>query len=91
VLRSAIRDAIDVERGVVEVSLHIPYTEALFVERFYRFARVSELNHDDAGSHLTGRIAERDLEQFRQFLVSEPALISPLDPKSAGSAPESAA
>jgi hypothetical protein len=49
------------------------------------------LNHDDAGSHLTGRIAERDLEQFRQFLVSEPALISPLDPKSAGSAPESAA
>lgn len=90
-LRQAISTALDVEREVLEVEVHIPYLNGELVERFYRTARVSSLEHDETGTRLSGRIAQRDLEPFRPFLIVKPAKTLPERPAAAAPAPESAA
>jgi cation transport ATPase len=47
------------------------------VERFYRAASVDAVDHDETGTLLTGRIAARDLEPYREFLIhEEPAVLT---------------
>ena len=88
-LRSAISAAIDQERNVRSVQLRIPYERAELVERFYRFATVDSLDHDDHGTLVTGRISTRHLDPYRQFLLhDEPAVLTPAE---AGRRRESAA
>ncbi len=90
-LRAAIAAAIDAERDVLDVELLIPYTQGEMVERFYRNGRVSGVDHDEQGTRLTGKIAQRDLEPFREFLQVRPAATLPERPSAAASVPESAA
>jgi GTPase len=83
-LRTAVSDAIDAEREIAEVRLKIPYGDSYLVERFYRVAAVTDLQHDDDGTAIAGRIADYDLEPFRRFLVSEPVvetMMLPLAPR----------
>ncbi|MDQ2682935.1 MAG: GTPase HflX [Chloroflexota bacterium] len=90
-LRAAIATAIDEEREVIDVELLIPYTQGEMVERFYRKARVANVDHDEHGTRVSGKIAQRDLEPFREFLQVRPAATLPDRPSSAASVPESAA
>jgi GTP-binding protein HflX len=73
-LRTAVSDAIDAEREVAEVWLKIPYGSSHLVERFYRVAAVSDLEHDEEGTLIAGRIASFDLEPFRPFLINDPVV-----------------
>jgi GTP-binding protein HflX len=73
-LRTAVSDAIDTEREVADVRLKIPYGASYLVERFYRVASVSDLQHDEEGTLIAGRIASFDLEPFRPYLISEPVV-----------------
>ena len=76
-LRDAIATAIDEERGVRAVQVRIPYDRSEMVERFYRAASVDAVDHDETGTLLTGRIAARDLEPYREFLIhEEPAVLT---------------
>ena len=76
-LRDAIATAIDEEQGVRTVQVRIPYDRAELVERFYRAASVDSVEHDEDGTVLTGRIPDRHLDPYRQFVIhDEPAVLA---------------
>jgi GTP-binding protein HflX len=77
-LREAIADAVDRELGMRTVQVLIPYDRAELVERFYRAASVDSVEHDERGTLLTGRIAARRLDPYRDFVLhEEPAVLTP--------------
>jgi hypothetical protein len=60
------------------VQVLIPYDRAQLVERFYRAASVHSVEHDERGTLLTGRIAARRLDPYRDFVLhEEPAVLTP--------------
>ena len=76
-LRNAIGVAIDEERGMRTVQIRIPYDRSELVERFYRTASVDSVEHDEAGTVLTGRISARHLDPYRDFLIREEPAVLP--------------
>jgi GTP-binding protein HflX len=90
-LRAAITRALEAERGIAEVVVHIPYAESVLVERFYRVAKVTSLEHDETGTLLTGKVSQRDLEPFRAYVQVKPAKSMPARASGGRSQPESAA
>ena len=87
----AVSEAIDAEREVAEVRLKIPYKDSYLVERFYRVAAVTDLQHDDEGTTIAGRIASYDLDPFSGYLVSEPVIERTVVPLATHQVAESAA
>jgi GTP-binding protein HflX len=90
-LRTAVTAAIDTEREIAEVTLKIPYAASHLVERFYRVAAVSDIQHDDVGTTVTGRIASYDLDLFANYLVSEPVIERAITPLATRQEADSAA
>lgn len=90
-LRAAITSALEAEREVTEVVVHIPYADSVLVERFYRVAKVTALDHDETGTRLTGKVAQRDIDPFRPYLQVRPTKTMPERASSSRSVPESAA
>jgi GTP-binding protein HflX len=86
-LRRAVATAIDNQDDLRTVQLRIPYDRSELVERFHREARVTNVNHDENGTLVAGRIPARHLGPFRSFvMVDEPALLAPAGRKARESA-----
>ena len=63
-----IADVLSGGRRFVEVNLLVPFCDARMLDLFYRVGQVEGQNYSEFGTEISGRLPERLLPQFRQYL-----------------------
>jgi len=64
----SVADVLSGGKRFVDVSLLVPFGDARMLDLFHRVGQVEGQNYSELGTEITGRLPERLLPQFRQYL-----------------------